>query len=96
MTDETPIFDKVNKPTFGDISKPEPILGPITGEQPTHEEKPSLKPVAKVAAAGIAGAITVLVVFIINLIWPDVEIPNEVAAAFTAIVAFAAGYIKRS
>lgn len=35
MTDETPIFDKVNKPTFGGIDKPDPILGPITEETPT-------------------------------------------------------------
>lgn len=89
---DSPIYDNVEKPT--------PIYGSVTGENKTvnepEEDKTSLKPVAKVAAAGIAGAITVLVVFAVNLIWPDVEIPNEVAAAFTAIVAFAAGYIKKS
>lgn len=90
---ETPIYDDIN------LDKPEPILGPITAETPVESALPepaSLKPTAKVAAAGIAGAVTVLVVFAVNLIWPDLEISNEVAAAFTAIVAFAAGYIKSS
>lgn len=70
-----------DSPIYDNMSKPEP-------------EKASLTPQPKVAAAGIAGAITVLVVFAVNLIWPDVVIPPEVASAFTAIVAFAAGYIK--
>lgn len=99
---DTPIFDNVNRDN-GDavevnelpvVNKPEPILGPITGENEVQSEKHSLVPQPKVAAAGIAGAITVLVVFAVGLIWPNVEIPNEVAAAFTALVAFAAGYIK--
>lgn len=64
--------------------------------QKMKSERNSNAPEPKVAAAGIAGAITVLVVFAVNLIWPDLEIPNEVAAAFTAIVAFAAGYIKKN
>lgn len=59
-----------------------------------NAEKTSLTPVPKVAAAGIAGAVTVLVVFAVNLIWPELVIPNEVAMSFTAIVSFAAGYIK--
>ena len=59
-----------------------------------HVEKTNLTPVPKVAAAGIAGAVTVLVVFAVNLIWPELVIPNEVAMSFTAIVSFAAGYIK--
>lgn len=72
-----------------------PIYDNVNNPQAEPQpEKDSLKPTPKVAAAGIAGAVTVLVVFAVNLIWPDVEIPNEVAAAFTAIVAFAAGYIK--
>ena len=64
-------------------------------ENPQPEPKPSLKPQPKVAAAGIAGAVTILVVWAANLIFPEVEIPNEVASAFTAIIAFAAGYIKK-
>lgn len=72
-----------------------PIYDKIAAHNANHPDNgKSLKPEPKVAAAGIAGAVTVLVVFAVNLIWPDVEIPNEVAAAFTAIVAFAAGYIK--
>lgn len=69
-----------------------PIYDEVVNSQ--EPPKPSKAPQPKVAAAGIAGAITVLAVFAVSLIWPDVEIPNEVASAFTAIVAFAAGYIK--
>ena len=58
--------------------------------------KPSYTPVPKVAAAGIAGAITVILIFAVQLIWPDVEIPAPVSSAVTAIIAFAAGYIKSS
>ena len=60
----------------------------------SHVAKSDLTPVPKVAATGIAGAVTVLIVFAVNLIWPELVIPNEVAMSFTAIIAFAAGYIK--
>lgn len=59
-------------------------------------EKSSLTPVPKVAAAGIAGAVVVVIVFLVQLAWPTLEIPDAVIAAATAIVAFAAGYIKSS
>lgn len=50
-------------------------------------------PQPKVAAAGIAGAITVLVVFGLKQ-FAHIEVPAEVAAALTAVISFAAGYIK--
>ena len=53
----------------------------------------SAAPVPKVAAAGVAGALTTLVVFV--LAQADVEITAEVAAALTTLVAFAAGYLRR-
>ena len=49
-------------------------------------------PTPKVAAAGVAGAFTVLVVYIVGL--AGLDVPAEVASAFTTLIAFAAGYIK--
>jgi hypothetical protein len=49
-------------------------------------------PQAKVAAAGIAGAVTVLVVWIASIF--GLEVPPEAASAFTTIIAFGAGYLK--
>lgn len=51
-------------------------------------------PQPKVAAAGIAGAISILVIYGFNLAGYDV--PPEVASAFTVIVSFAAGFIKKA
>ena len=58
-------------------------------------EAPSAAPVPKVAAAGVAGAIVLVAVFVIQTFFPSIEIPEAVASAVTIIVAFAAGYIKR-
>lgn len=77
-------FKKNDTPIYDSVSNPKP------------EEKASLTPVPKVAAAGIAGAVTVLLVFVVQAIWPNFDIPSEVSAALTAIIAFAAGYMKRS
>lgn len=60
------------------------------------EDNNSLAPVKKVAAAGIAGAITVILVFVVNLVFPEIVIPPEVSAAITAILAFGAGYFTES
>ncbi len=49
-------------------------------------------PVPKVAAAGAAGAVTVLIVYIAGLL--GVDLPPEVSSALTALFAFGAGYIK--
>lgn len=51
-----------------------------------------MKPRPKVAAAGIAGACTVILVWLAGL--AGVEVPSEVASALTALLAFAAGYLK--
>jgi hypothetical protein len=50
-------------------------------------------PTPKVAAAGIAGAISIILVWVLNS-GVGVDVPPEVASAFTTVVAFAAGYIK--
>ena len=51
-------------------------------------------PVApKVAAGGVAGALTVVLVFVLTQV--GVELPPEVASALTTLISFAAGYIKQ-
>jgi hypothetical protein len=47
----------------------------------------------KVQAAGVAGAVTIILVWLVELAGADV--PPEVASAVTALLAFAAGYIKK-
>ena len=51
-----------------------------------------MKPVPKVAAGGIAGAVSVLVIFAAQQF--GVEIPGDVGAAIGVVVAFAASYLK--
>lgn len=51
-----------------------------------------MKPVTKVAAAGIGGAVATLVVYLASL--TGVEVPGDVGAAIATVVAFAAGYLK--
>ncbi len=51
----------------------------------------SKAPRPKIAAAGVAGALTVLIVYLAGL--AGLAIPEEVAAAVAALLAFAAGYL---
>lgn len=46
----------------------------------------------KTTAAGIAGAVTLVIVFVLGQL--GVDIPADVAAAVTTIIAFAAAYLK--
>lgn len=46
----------------------------------------------KTTAAGIAGAVTLVIVFVLGRL--GVEIPADVASAITVIIAFAAAYLK--
>lgn len=46
----------------------------------------------KVTASGIAGALTVLLVYLLSV--AGVDVPTEVAAAVTVIIAFVAGYLR--
>ena len=50
------------------------------------------KPVPKVAAAGIGGAVATLIVYVAGL--AGVEVPGDVGAAIATVVAFAAAYLK--
>lgn len=47
-------------------------------------------PQPKVLAGGVAGAVTVLLVYVVGL--AGVDVPPEVAAAVTTVITFAAGY----
>jgi hypothetical protein len=53
-----------------------------------------MAPQPKVVAGGIAGSFTVVVVWLAGMF--GVDVPAEVASAFTVLVSFAAGYLKHS
>lgn len=61
---------------------------------PANRTSPSAAPVPKVAAAGVAGAITFLVVVIAKQVGAD-WINEEVAGAAVLVVSALAGYFKR-
>lgn len=52
---------------------------------------PSALPVRKVTAAGVAGAATAIIVWILSAAF-KVNIPPEIASAITVVLAVAAGY----
>ena len=54
--------------------------------------QPTAAPTNKVAAAGISGAITILVVYLVDQI-AGVAVPPEVASAGTAIISTAIAYL---
>lgn len=56
-------------------------------------DQPTLEPTAKVAAAGIGGSLSILIVYGLGLL--GLSLPPEVAAALTALVSFAAGYLVK-
>lgn len=58
----------------------------------TFRKGDSMKPQPKVAAAGIAGAVCVIIVWGVS--FAGVNVPPEVASALTAVLAFGAGYLK--
>jgi hypothetical protein len=53
---------------------------------------PSRTPVPKVAASGVAGAVTVVLVWALGA--AGLDMPVEVAQALTVILSFGAGYLK--
>lgn len=48
----------------------------------------------KVAAGGVAGSITIILVWVLGFF--HVEVPPEVASAFTTIISFGAGWATPS
>lgn len=61
---------------------------------PAKETTMSYTPTPKVAAAGAGGATSIILIYVLSLM--GVELPPEVAAAIATLLAFAAGYLKRS
>lgn len=56
--------------------------------------QPTPAPTRKVAATGIAGAVTVVLIYLVQSFF-NVSIPAEVASAVTLILSFASGYIVK-
>lgn len=61
---------------------------------PKSTTSPSLAPVPKIQAVGVAGAVTLIVVWVLGHFF-HVPIPAEVASAGTVLIAFGAGWLKR-
>ena len=52
-------------------------------------------PSKTVTTGGVAGAITVVLVWIAQTIWPSLDVPAEVQGAITVVVTFLAAWIVR-
>lgn len=57
-------------------------------------DQPTSLPTSKVTAAAVAGAMTIVFVYLVQLIY-NVDIPAVVATAITAIITFATGYMTK-
>jgi hypothetical protein len=55
--------------------------------------KPTNMPVRKVQAGGLAGALVMIVMFILNWVNPNVEIPQGFEAALTTVFSFLVAYL---
>lgn len=64
----------------------------LSAEEAARAQSPHT-PRPKVQAAGVGGAATIIIVAVLGAL--GVEVPEEVAAAVAAVVAFAAGYLVR-
>lgn len=64
-----------------------------------EEAKPKKKtpraPSKTVTTGGVAGAITIVLAWAAQTIWPSLDIPAEVQGAFTVVVTFLAAWIVR-
>ena len=56
--------------------------------------KESRKPQPKVVAGGVAGAASIVLVYLLGE--AGLVVPPEVASAFTTLIAFAGAYLKRA
>lgn len=54
---------------------------------------PAAAPMPKVVAAGTAGAVTVVLVYVLSLL--GVDLPDTVATAVTALLVAGTAYLKR-
>lgn len=70
-----------------------PILPATQNVPENYEEQTDLTPKPKVVAAGLAGAVTVIVLWL-SQEFANVNVPTTVGAALTTILSFIAGYLK--
>lgn len=54
---------------------------------------PTKRPVRKVAAGGLAGAIVTIIMFLLTVLAPEAEIPQGLEAALTTVVTFLVSYL---
>lgn len=59
----------------------------------TPYNQPTASPTTKVTAAGVGGALSIVLVWIAGEF--GISMPEEVASAFTTIIAFLSGYFVR-
>lgn len=52
----------------------------------------SARPLAKITAATLAGALTIIIAWVARVLWA-IDIPAEVQAAITTVLAALAGYL---
>lgn len=52
-----------------------------------------MSPQPKVVAGGVAGAFTILLVWVLGTL--GVDVPAEASSAITTLVSFVAGYLKK-
>jgi hypothetical protein len=64
-----------------------------TGANPNPRARFSL-PTRKVGASGLAGALSIILVWSLNTyVMPDKQIPGEIASAITTVLTFLVGYL---
>lgn len=51
------------------------------------------EPSRTVTTGGAAGAVVIIVVYLVSLAWPQIEVPAEVASAATLIVSVLGAWI---
>lgn len=55
----------------------------------------STRPIRKVAAGGVAGAITTILIYLVKTIW-KVEVPADLVGAITTVISFVTAYMVPS
>lgn len=63
-------------------------------DEGNYPDRSPARPTAKVAAVTVAGAVTILLLYIARLLGLD-NIPPEVAGAVTLLLSVVAGYVKK-
>jgi hypothetical protein len=86
-----PVLDGAYPKSIARTKRQEKIMA-----QPPLIDQPDNMPTNKVLAAGIAGAIVTVAIFVAQQFQPGFTMPAEVVAASTTIVSFACAYLVRN